>query len=75
MRTLTRFLHRAPLLGNVLVLTLISLRLRPMSIAAPFTSWWWKRVSERGQRPTLQHRLAGVGGATTDRIDAEHLRT
>jgi hypothetical protein len=61
MRTLTRFLHRVPLLGNVLVLALITLRMRPMSIPALVTSWWWKRVSQRGQRAALEHRLADAG--------------
>jgi glycosyltransferase involved in cell wall biosynthesis len=60
-RTLTRFLHRVPLLGNVLVLALITLRMRPMSIPALVTSWWWKRVSQRGQRAAVEHRLADAG--------------
>ena len=62
-RTLTRFLHRVPLLGNVLVLALITLRMRPMSIPALVTSWWWKRVSQRAQRAALRHRLADAAGS------------
>jgi hypothetical protein len=61
-RTLTGFLRRIPLLGNFLVLTLITLRMRPMSIAALATSWWRTRISQRGRRAALQHRLAGAGG-------------
>jgi hypothetical protein len=45
----------------VLVLALITLRMRPMSIPALVTSWWWKRVSQRGQRAALEHRLADAG--------------
>ena len=59
---LTRLLHRVPLLGNVLVLALITLRMRPMSIYALLKSWWWMRVSQRGQRAALEHRLAAAGG-------------
>jgi glycosyltransferase involved in cell wall biosynthesis len=60
-RRLTRLLHQVPLVGNVLVLALITMHTRPMSIAALVTSWWWKRVSQREQRTVFRRRLADAG--------------
>jgi glycosyltransferase involved in cell wall biosynthesis len=61
-RSFARLLHRVPVLGNVLVLALITLRTRPMSISALVTSWWWKRVTQRAQRAALARRLADAAG-------------
>ena len=48
--------------GNVLVLALITLRMRPMSIYALLKSWWWMRLSRRGQWAARRHRLAATVG-------------
>jgi hypothetical protein len=61
-RSFARLLHRIPLLGNALVLALITLRTRPMSIPAHATAWWRKRVLQRAQRAALVRRLADAAG-------------
>jgi glycosyltransferase involved in cell wall biosynthesis len=56
-RSLVRVLCRVPLIGRTLLLTLLTLRMHPMSMIAVMKRWWRLHVTQRGERAALQRRL------------------
>jgi glycosyltransferase involved in cell wall biosynthesis len=56
-RSLARILCRVPRIGPTLLLTFMTLRMRPISVVALIKRWWWLHVTQRGERAALQHRL------------------
>jgi len=54
---LVHALHRIPRIGPILVMAMITLRLRPLSLTALARSWWEVRFVRRKERAALKLRL------------------